>query len=39
MKRMPDGASGPFFYEKNAPPNTPKWMRGCSVESTGDGGR
>src|SRR5205085_8449277 len=39
MKRMPDGASGPFFYEKNGPPNTPKWMRGCSVESTGDGGR
>src|SRR5919204_3086097 len=39
MKRMPDGAFGPFFYEKNAPPYTPSWMRGCSVEATGDGGR
>jgi bifunctional non-homologous end joining protein LigD len=39
MKRMPNGAFGQFFYEKNAPPNTPKWMGGCSVEATGDGGR
>jgi bifunctional non-homologous end joining protein LigD len=39
MKRMPDGAFGPFFYEKNGPPHTPEWIRGCAVESTGDGGR
>src|SRR5919197_1138483 len=39
MKRMPDGAFGPFFYEKNAPPYTPTWVRGCAVETTGDGGR
>ncbi|MFN2590667.1 MAG: non-homologous end-joining DNA ligase [Actinomycetota bacterium] len=39
MKRMPDGAFGEFFYEKNAPPYTPSWIRGCCVESTGDGGR
>src|SRR5438045_4901791 len=39
MKRMPGGATGQFFYEKTAPTHTPKWMRGCAVESTGDGGR
>jgi bifunctional non-homologous end joining protein LigD len=33
MKRMPNGVSGDFFYEKNAPPNTPDWMRRCTVES------
>ena len=33
MKRMPNGISGDFFYEKNAPPNTPEWMRRCPVES------
>jgi bifunctional non-homologous end joining protein LigD len=33
MKRMPNGVSGQFFYEKNAPPNTPDWMRRCQVES------
>ena len=33
MKRMPNGISGQFFYEKNAPPNTPDWMRRCPVES------
>ena len=26
MKRMPNGASGAFFYEKNAPRHTPSWM-------------
>ncbi len=39
MKRMPNGITGQFFYEKNAPPNTPSWMWGCAVEATGDGGR
>src|SRR5947207_6081334 len=33
MKRMPNGISGQFFYEKNAPVNTPEWMRRCRVES------
>jgi bifunctional non-homologous end joining protein LigD len=33
MKRMPDGAAGGFFYEKNAPPSTPEWMRRCPVPS------
>jgi bifunctional non-homologous end joining protein LigD len=33
MKRMPDGAEGPFFYEKNAPPTTPDWMPRCPVPS------
>ncbi|MFN2543659.1 MAG: non-homologous end-joining DNA ligase [Actinomycetota bacterium] len=37
MKRMPNGISGHFFYEKNKPPNTPDWMRRCPVESE-DGG-
>ncbi len=26
MKRMPNGAHGDFFYEKNAPRHTPEWM-------------
>ena len=33
MKRMPDGSTGPFFYEKNAPPSTPDWMPRCLVPS------
>src|SRR6266480_7679060 len=33
MKRMPNGISGQFFYEKNAPSTTPEWMRRCPVES------
>jgi bifunctional non-homologous end joining protein LigD len=33
MKRMPNGISGNFFYEKNAPSTTPDWMRRCPVES------
>ncbi|MGH2663348.1 MAG: non-homologous end-joining DNA ligase [Actinomycetota bacterium] len=31
MKRMPDGITGPFFYEKNAPSHTPDWMLRCPV--------
>ncbi|CAN5692321.1 ATP-dependent DNA ligase [soil metagenome] len=26
LKRMPEGADGPFFYAKQAPPGTPEWM-------------
>ncbi len=37
MKRMPNGASGDFFYEKEAPPTTPPWMPGCAVQSAGTG--
>lgn len=33
MKRMPDGADGPFFYEKNAPKHTPDWIPRCDVAS------
>src|SRR6266540_5745066 len=39
MKRMPDGISGPFFYEKDAPSHTPDWMPRCSVESQGSTSR
>jgi bifunctional non-homologous end joining protein LigD len=33
MKRMPDGAEGPFFYEKTAPSHTPEWVHRCKVLS------
>src|SRR5438067_3520062 len=33
MKRMPNGVKEKFFYEKNAPANTPEWMRRCPVDS------
>ena len=33
MKRMPDGAEGPFFYEKTAPSHTPDWIHRCKVLS------
>ena len=36
MKRMPDGITGPHFYEKNAPSHTPEWMPRCRVESDDD---
>jgi bifunctional non-homologous end joining protein LigD len=40
MKRMPNGLSGGFFYEKDAPSHTPAWMKTCPVESSGsDDGR
>ena len=26
LKRMPNGVTGDFFYEKNAPRHTPEWM-------------
>jgi bifunctional non-homologous end joining protein LigD len=37
MKRMPNGATGGFFYEKDAPATTPDWMPICDVESAGTG--
>ena len=39
MKRMPNGAFGEFFYEKEAPPTTPDWMPVCNVESAASDGR
>jgi bifunctional non-homologous end joining protein LigD len=39
MKRMPDGITGPFFYEKQAPSHTPDWMPRCAVESQASDGR
>ena len=33
MKRMPDGAEGPHFYEKTAPSHTPDWVHRCEVHS------
>ncbi len=33
MKRMPDGAEGPHFYEKTAPSHTPDWVHRCKVHS------
>jgi bifunctional non-homologous end joining protein LigD len=39
MKRMPNGISGQFFYEKDAPSHTPEWMARCPVESQGSEGR
>ena len=38
MKRMPDGITGPHFYEKNAPTHTPEWMPRCWVPNF-EGGR
>src|SRR6059036_840453 len=39
MKRMPNGITGDFFYEKSAPSHTPEWMRRCPVESDDERGR
>src|SRR6476659_3038194 len=39
MKRMPNGVSGSFFYEKSAPSHTPDWMRRCPVEGEDERGR
>ena len=33
MKRMPDGITGDFFYEKTAPSHTPDWIPRCNVSS------
>jgi bifunctional non-homologous end joining protein LigD len=39
MKRMPNGITGDYFYEKNAPSHTPEWMPKCRVESEADEAR
>jgi bifunctional non-homologous end joining protein LigD len=33
MKRMPNGITGDFFYEKSAPSHTPEWIPRCPVLS------
>jgi bifunctional non-homologous end joining protein LigD len=38
LKRMPDGADGDFFYEKQAPSYTPPWVATAPVTAR-DGGR
>ena len=37
LKRMPDGVTGDFFYEKNAPTYTPEWMPTIPVHSQREG--
>jgi bifunctional non-homologous end joining protein LigD len=32
MKRYPNGAEGEFFFMKRTPPNSPAWLRTCSIE-------
>ncbi len=39
LKRMPDGADGAFFYQKQAPAETPSWMRTAPVVSEGSSKR
>jgi DNA ligase D-like protein (predicted ligase)/DNA ligase D-like protein (predicted polymerase)/DNA ligase D-like protein (predicted 3'-phosphoesterase) len=39
MKRMPDGITGPFFYEKATPSHTPDWMPRCPVYSEEEPGK
>jgi bifunctional non-homologous end joining protein LigD len=36
MKRMPNGITGDFFYEKNAPVHTPEWMPTIPVLAEGE---
>jgi bifunctional non-homologous end joining protein LigD len=36
LKRMPNGINGDFFYEKNAPVHTPKWMTRIPVRAEED---
>ena len=38
LKRHPDGISGKFFYEKNAPKHTPPWVQRFAVPRSEDGG-
>ncbi|MGH2819702.1 MAG: non-homologous end-joining DNA ligase, partial [Actinomycetota bacterium] len=35
MKRMPNGIDSPFFYEKNAPMHTPRWIPTIPVKAEG----
>lgn len=33
LKRMPDGVAGPYFYAKDAPSYTPRWMPILAIEA------
>jgi bifunctional non-homologous end joining protein LigD len=35
--RYPDGSTGPFFFEKDAPSHTPKWVATASIPRNEDG--
>ncbi|HZR18841.1 MAG TPA: non-homologous end-joining DNA ligase [Verrucomicrobiae bacterium] len=37
MKRYPNGAAGPFFFQKRAPVPRPDWIETCSIEHTNSG--
>jgi bifunctional non-homologous end joining protein LigD len=37
MKRYPNGASGPFFFQKRAPVPRPDWIETCPIEHTNSG--
>jgi len=39
LKRMPNGADGEFFYQKQAPRDTPSWLRRAAVVSADSGKR
>ncbi|WP_214412695.1 non-homologous end-joining DNA ligase [Sphaerisporangium fuscum] len=35
VKRYPEGVDGAFFFEKNRPPHTPKWVRTAVLPAPG----
>src|SRR5438046_3419268 len=37
MKRYPNGAAGPFFFQKRAPVPRPEWIETCAIEHTNSG--
>jgi bifunctional non-homologous end joining protein LigD len=37
MKRYPNGATGPFFFQKRAPAPRPDWVETCAIEHTNSG--
>lgn len=37
MKRYPNGAGGPFFFQKRAPVPRPEWIDICPIEHTNSG--
>lgn len=37
MKRYPNGAAGPFFFQKRAPVPRPDWIETCPIEHTNSG--
>jgi bifunctional non-homologous end joining protein LigD len=37
MKRYPNGATGPFFFQKRAPEPRPDWIETCSIKHTNSG--